>query len=84
MTGPPFDISLLRWLISARDFRIHAFYDADPRSGFLKALCPHSVSPDRIVGPDDTSLTPERCMKCQQLLADILAGMLGDGTNRTK
>lgn len=80
---PParFDVDLLMWMISGRDFRIHAFYDAHPTTGFLVALCTHSVSPDRLVGSEDTLLTPERCMKCQQLLADILAGLLGDSTD---
>lgn len=80
MTGPQFDVSRLAWLISGHDFRIHAFYDADPTAGFLEALCKHSVRPGRLVDPADTALTPERCMRCQLILGDILAGLLGDGT----
>jgi hypothetical protein len=80
MTGPQFDVSLLVWMISGYDFRIHAFYDADPKSGFLQALCTHSVPPERLVAPAGTTLTPKRCMRCQLLLGDILAGLLGDGT----
>lgn len=76
----PFDISRLAWLISGHDFRTHAFYDANPGAGFLEALCGHSVKPKRVVAPADTALTPERCMRCQLILGDILAGLLGDGT----
>lgn len=77
-----FDASLLVWMISGDDFRIHAFYDAHPESGNLVALCPHSVPPDRIVGPEDTLLTPARCMKCQQRLVDILSPLLNDDTEQ--
>lgn len=78
MTDPKFDASLLVWMISGRDFRIHAFYDAHPESGNLVALCPHTVPPDRLVNPADTALTPERCVACQLLLSAILGGLLGD------
>lgn len=76
-----FDIGLLVWMISGFDFRIHAFYDANPASGFLEALCTHSVPPDRLVAPADTALTPERCTACQLILGDILAGLLGDSSD---
>lgn len=79
--APRFDVTLLVWLISGYDFRTHAFYDADPTSGYLQALCEHTVPPDRLVDPADTALTPQRCMKCQLILGDILADLLGDGTD---
>jgi hypothetical protein len=81
--GPPqkFDVRRLAWLISGHDFRIHAFYDVNPGLGYIEALCEHSVPPDRLVNPADTALAPERCMKCQLILGDLLADLLGDDTD---
>lgn len=76
-----FDISRLAWLISGHDFRIHAFYDANPAGRFMEALCQHSVQPKRVVDPTETALTPQRCMACQLILGEILGSLLGDGTD---
>lgn len=52
------------WLISGHDFQEHAFYEVDRSRDFLEALCEHSVPQARLVDPNDTVLTPRRCVAC--------------------
>jgi hypothetical protein len=55
---------IAQWLVSNRDFRLHAFHHVDAERGFLEALCLHCVPPDEIVRPEETVLAPAPCERC--------------------
>lgn len=64
----------VQWLISSRDFRVHAFHHVHEGAGYLEALCQHTVPPEEIVRASETALSPPRCDKCLIKHGEDLAG----------
>lgn len=62
MTTQPYQQA--QWLISGRDFTVHAFRHPGTGRDFLEALCDHSVPLDLVEDPTTTALQPPYCGTC--------------------
>lgn len=72
MTAPSYRQA--QWLISGRDFTVHAFHHpAPPGRDFLEALCDHTVPLDLVEDLDATELQPPYCGTCLRRFGEEIA-----------